>query len=113
MYICLSCSSLLLHPLPHPLTTQEDDVLELELDDIEEEEELEELEEGHCHDITQDVSDKTRASSSLISDEEETERPKSRKQRVVYVQISLSTLYIDSSCGVPVLTIGVHVPSLC
>ena len=93
MYICLSCSSLLLHPLPHPLTTQEDDVLELELDDIEEEEELEELEEGHCHDITQDVSDKTRASSSLISDEEETERPKSRKQRVVYVQISLSTLY--------------------
>lgn len=85
MYMCLSCSSLLLHPLPHPLTTQEDNVLELELDDIEEEEELEELEEGHCHDVTQDVSDKTRASSSLISDEEETERPKSRKQRVVYV----------------------------
>ena len=61
---------------------QEEDVLELELENIEEEEELEELEEGHCHDITQDISDKTRASSSMASDEEEMEKPKSRKQRV-------------------------------
>ena len=63
--------------------TQEDDVLELELENIEEEEELEELEEGHCHDITQDTSDnKTRTSSSVASDEEEAERPKSRKKRI-------------------------------
>ena len=71
--------------LIRPITSQEEDVLELELEDIEEEEELEELEEGHCHDITQDTASetKTRTSSSLASDEEEQEKPpKSRKQRV-------------------------------
>ena len=71
--------------LIHPITSsQEEDILELELEDIEEEEELEELEEGHCHDITQDTTSetKTRTSSSMASDEEEVERPKSRKQRV-------------------------------
>ena len=66
-----------------PPTIQEDDVLELELEDIEEEEELEELEEGHCHDVTMDTLDtKARTSSSLASDEDELERPKSRKQRL-------------------------------
>lgn len=71
--------------LIRPITSsQEEDILELELEDIEEEEELEELEEGHCHDITQDTASetKTRTSSSMASDEEEVERPKSRKQRV-------------------------------
>ena len=71
--------------LIRPITSQEEDILELELENIEEEEELEELEEGHCHDITQDTASdtKTRTSSSLASDEEEVERPtKSRKQRV-------------------------------
>ena len=71
--------------LLRPITSQEEDILELELENIEEEEELEELEEGHCHDITQDTASdtKTRTSSSLASDEEEVERPKSRKQRVM------------------------------
>ena len=71
--------------LIRPITSQEEDILELELEDIEEEEELEELEEGHCHDITQDTASetKTRTSSSMASDEEELEKPpKSRKQRV-------------------------------
>lgn len=57
-------------------------MLELELDDIEEEEELEELEEGHCHDVTQDTLDnKRRASSSLASDEDDAEKPRTRKKR--------------------------------
>ena len=66
-------------------------MVELELDNLEEEEELEELEDGHCHeDDDTEMTDSREGSPNKLSASDEEARPSPRKQGYVCVVMCAS-----------------------